>query len=89
MGYNLEINQSCKEEIQKYCKKNHILETTIKKKVSEIIENPQRFKPLRYGLSGERRVHIMKSFVFKYKIDEQRKTVILCFFGYHDEAYER
>ena len=58
-------------------------------KIEEIIQNPQHYKPLRYDLAGERRVHIMKSFVLKFEIHEDRKAVEFLFFGHHDEAYRR
>ncbi len=31
----------------------------------------------------------MKSFILKYVIDEETKTVVFLFFGHHDEAYRR
>lgn len=31
-------------------------------KIDEILENPERFKPLRHDLKGFHRAHIMKSF---------------------------
>lgn len=89
MTYNIEINSKCKEKIQKLCKKNPVLEDSLKKKMKQILENPQHYKPLSYDLAGERRVHIMKSFVLNYEINEATKTVNFIFFGYHDEAYWR
>ena len=89
MKYEIEIKPSCKESIVKLCKKNPVLERAIKNKIEQVLENPHHFKPLKYDLAGERRVHIMKSFVLKYEIDEERKTVIFLFFGHHDEAYKR
>ena len=89
MTYNIEIHPKCKDEIRKLCKKNPVLENSLKKKMEEILENPQHYKPLRHEFAGERRVHIMKSFVLKYGIDEAGKTVIFLFFGHHDEAYRR
>jgi YafQ family addiction module toxin component len=89
MRYEIEIKPSCKESINKLCKKNPILQKAIKNKIDQILENPMHFKPLRHDLAGERRVHIMKSFVLKYEIDENNKTVIFLFFGHHDEAYLR
>lgn len=85
----MEIKPSCKKKIIKLCKKSHVLEKAIKNKIKQILENPLHFKPLRHDLAGERRVHIMKNFVLKYKIDEINKTVIFLFFGHHDEAYKR
>lgn len=89
MTYNLAINPNCQDEIQKACRKNPELEQAIKKKIKQILESPQHYKPLKHDFAGERRVHIMKSFVLKYEIDENTQTVILLFFGHHDEAYVR
>ena len=89
MTYNIEIHPKCKEEIHKLCRKNPVLENSLRNKIKEVLENPQRYKPLRHELAGERRVHIMKSFVLKYEINEENKTVIFSFFGHHDEAYRR
>ena len=85
----LEIKPSFQKDINKLCKKNPILRDALEKKMNEIAENPQHYKPLKYDLAGERRVHIMKSFVLKFEIDEQNKIVTFFFFGHHDEAYRR
>ena len=87
--YNLEIKPSCQKDIEKLCKKNPVLREALENKMNEILENPQHYKPLKYDLAGERRVHIMKSFVLKFEIDENTKTVIFIFFGHHDEAFRR
>lgn len=89
MAYNIEIHPKCQEEIRKLCKKNATLENAAKSKMKEILENPHHYKPLRYEFAGERRVHVMKSFVLKFVIDEATKTVKFIFFGHHDEAYRR
>ncbi len=87
--YNIEIKPSCHKDIEKLCKKNHILKVALEKKMNEILENPQHYKPLKYNLAGKRRVHIMKNFVLKFEIDEQNKIITFIFFGHHDEAYRR
>jgi len=87
MKYELEILPKCLEEIRKLSRKNPVLESALKKKIDQILENPLHFKPLRYDLAGERRVHIMKSFVLKYGIEGN--TVRIIFFGHHDDAYKR
>lgn len=89
MAYSIEIHPKCRDEMERLCKKNPLLENALRKKLDEIIENPHHYKPLRYGLSGERRVHIMKSFVLRFEINEARRAVRLIFFGHHDEAYKR
>lgn len=45
------------------------------KKIEDITENPHHYKPLRYDLKGRRRVHIEKSFVLTFRIDEKERTV--------------
>ena len=89
MIYEIGIKPSCQRSIRKLCKKNPVLENILKGKMEEAVQNPYRYKPLRHGLAGERRVHIMKSFVLKFEIDESRKSVVFLFFGHHDEAYKR
>ena len=87
--YSIEINPSCQKDIDKLCKKNPVLRESLEKKMNEIIQNPQHYKPLKYDLAGERRVHIMKSFVLKFEINEQNKIVSFLFFFHHDEAYRK
>ena len=89
MDYKLDIKPSCQEVIDKMCKKNPVLRMALQKKMNEIIENPQHYKPLKYDLAGERRVHIMKSFVLKFEIDNINRIVTFIMFGRHDEAYRR
>jgi len=85
MNYSLEITSSCLAEIKKVCKKNKKLEIILKKKMKQILDNPEHYKPLKYNLFGERRVHIMKSFVLKFEIKENK--VIFLSFTHHDNAY--
>lgn len=87
--YNPEIKPSCQRDIEKVCRKNPVLKVALEKKMDEVVQNPQHYKPLRYDLTGERRVHIMKCFVLKFEVDEQKKIVTFIFFGHHDEAYRR
>ena len=87
--YNYEIIPSLQKELNKLFKKDKKLYEIVMNKIEEILKNPQHYKPLKYDLAGERRVHIMKSFVLKFEIDENTKTVIFIFFGHHDEAYRR
>jgi len=89
MVYNIEIKPSCQRDIEKLCRKNPVLRNALEKKMNEIIQNPYHYKPLKHELAGERRVHIMKSFVLKYEVNELAKTVVFVFFGHHDEAYKR
>ncbi|MCH8286480.1 type II toxin-antitoxin system RelE/ParE family toxin [candidate division KSB1 bacterium] len=63
------------------------MEKIIENKIAEIVKNPFHYKPLRYKLKGERRVHIMKSFVLKFEIDNPRKIIVFLTFEHHNDAY--
>ena len=83
------VSEDCEKSMEKLCRKNPVLREALEKKMNEIVQNPQHYKPLKYDLAGERRVHIMKSFVLKFEIHENKKVVEFFFFGHHDEAYRR
>jgi YafQ family addiction module toxin component len=87
MPYSIEYDPECKKEIQKLCRKNTTLETTLKKKMEQILEMPHHFKPLSNPMQHRRRVHILKSFVLTYTIFEDNKTVKFLSFTHHDKAY--
>ena len=87
MTYVIDIHPRCKRDINKACRKNPVLEKVLRKKISEIAENPFHYKPLRYSLKGRRRVHILKSFVLTFKIIPERNIVQFLSFRHHDEAY--
>jgi YafQ family addiction module toxin component len=86
--YAADILPSCQKDIDKLGSKNPVLAKAVENKMEEIRDFPYHYKPLKYDLAGERRVHV-GSFVLKFKINETSKTVIFVFFGHHDEAYKR
>ncbi|MCD6207654.1 MAG: type II toxin-antitoxin system RelE/ParE family toxin [Methanosarcinales archaeon] len=59
----------------------------VRDKVGAIIKNPYHYKPLRYDLKVLRRVHIGKSHVLVFEIDEPLKTIRFLDLGHHDEIY--
>ena len=87
MDYELEISEDLDKKFSKLRKKNKKQLEIIFKKVNQILENPYHFKPLRGDMHGARRVHIDKSFVLTYEIDEQRKIVRLLDYNHHDYIY--
>jgi YafQ family addiction module toxin component len=87
MDYALEIMPSCREAIEKAGRKNPVLKKAVTNKIDEILKNPEHYKPLRGVLAGERRVHILKSFVLIYEIVPSRKAVCFTRFSHHDKAY--
>jgi len=87
--YSLEFKPACEKIIKKLCRKNKTLEKALKKKINQILMNPDHYKQLKYDLTGERRVNILSSFVLKYEVDDKNKTVTLIEFDHHDQAYKR
>jgi len=87
--YVLEIKSSLKKKLQKLAKKNPKQAEIIAKKSEEIILNPQHYKNLRALLQHLKEVHIDKSFVLTFSVDENTKTVTLEDYDYHDKVYKR
>ncbi len=89
MEYTLEVADHLDKIFRKLSRKNKKQLEIIHKKIQEILENPYHFKPLRGDLHGARRVHIDKSFVLMYEIDEKKKAVRLLDYDHHDYVYEQ
>lgn len=85
--YSFKVEDKLQEKLDKLAKRNPELTRNITKKISQIIENPYHFKPLRGELKGKRRVHIAKSFILIFLIDEDAKIVKFLEFEHHDRAY--
>lgn len=85
--YLLEIAEHLKDIFDKLSKKDKKQLEIINKKVEQILLNPYHFKPLRGDMHGSRSVHIAKSFVLVYEVDEARKVVRLLDYDHHDNIY--
>ena len=59
----------------------------LQRKINDILENPQSGKPLHAPMQNKRRVHIGKSFVLTYSIDENKKCVTLIDYDHHNNIY--
>lgn len=87
MAYDLIVSELLDKKLLKLNKKNPKNIDIIENKVKQIQENPYHFKPLRGDLHGTRRVHIAKSFVLTYEIDEKNKKIVLLDLDHHDNIY--
>ncbi len=87
--YSLVVKPKADKLFKKMGKKNRITLEIIRKKINEIIKNPKAYKPLRAPLQYLRRVHIQKSFVLLFSIDEEKKVVIIHNYKHHDDAYKK
>ena len=84
--YSLEIEEEVLKAFKKLRKKDPQQSEAIKRKVDQILNDPQQFKPLRHPLEGLWRVHV-GSFVLIYEICKESNTVRLLKYKHHDEAY--
>ena len=85
--YNLIIKEELDIKFEKLAKKNKKQLEIISNKVTEILENPHRYKNLRAPMNHLKRVHIDKHFVLVFSIDEESKTVTLEDYDHHDNIY--
>lgn len=89
MQYRLEIKPKLEKKLKKIEKKDPVMFKAARDKIEEIIKNPRHYKPLKHGLKGLRRVHLEKSFVLVFEIDEQERIVRFLDLGHHDEIYRK
>ncbi len=68
--YKLAVKESLDKKFKKLKKKDREMLMLIDRKVQEILDDPYRFKPLRKPLQKKRRVHVGRSFVLIYEINE-------------------
>ncbi len=87
--YNFIIEDKLEEILKKLYRKNRKTYEIIMKKIEEIIKLPQHYKSLRYDMKNVRRVHIEKSFVLIFNIDEESKTVKFIDYDHHDNIYKK
>ncbi|MDI6654266.1 MAG: type II toxin-antitoxin system mRNA interferase toxin, RelE/StbE family [Candidatus Hydrothermarchaeota archaeon] len=85
--YSLEVRESVDRIFLKLSKKSPKQMLIINKKIAQILQNPYRFKPLRAPMQNLRRVHVDRSFVLVYSVDEKNKVVIIEDYEHHDKVY--
>ena len=84
MAYSIEFSAEFDKSMKKLKKKDKIIFEQIQKKLIEIVENPEHFKPLRNVMAGYRRIHF-GSFVLIYTIEGNVVRIISL--DHHDRAY--
>ncbi|MEK6953865.1 MAG: type II toxin-antitoxin system mRNA interferase toxin, RelE/StbE family [Candidatus Micrarchaeota archaeon] len=87
MKYSLVIGDKADRIFKKMEKKDRQRLKMVNRKVDEILQNPIHYKPLRGDLHGARRVHIDRSFVLIFEVDEKNQIVKLLDFDHHDDIY--
>ncbi len=87
MTYSAEFSKELERKLEKLQKRNRKQFDIIIKKIREIKENPEHYKPLKYDMKNLRRVHIDKSFVLVFEISGDK--VIFHDYDHHDNIYRR
>ena len=85
--YSYELRKSVEKIFYKLAKKNPDQLLMIEKKIEEVRQNPQHYKNLRKPLQHLKRVHIDKSFVLVFSVDENKKHIIIEDYDHHDNLY--
>ena len=86
--YSYELRKKVEKIFFKLAKKNSKQLFMIENKVQEIRQNPQHYKNLRKPLQHLKRVHIDKSFVMIFSVDENKKNIIIEDYNHHDNIYK-
>lgn len=84
--YNSWISPKLDEQLRKIKKRDFNLFNKVQKKIEQVLENPDHYKPMKNPLQGIRRVQI-GSFILFYIIEGN--TVRFLSVYHHDEAYKR
>ena len=85
--YSFEVRGHLDKIFRKLGKKNPKQLEIIYRKIEEVIQNPQHYKNLRNPLQHLKEVHIDKSFVLLFAVDENLKKVIFEEFTHHNKIY--
>ena len=85
--YDYEFRKSLEKDLSKLAKRNSKQLLIIEKKIKEIVLNPHHYKNLRNPLQNLKRVHIDRSFVLVFSVDESKKLVIFEDYDHHDNIY--
>jgi len=86
--YSFDIKDSLDKKFSKLSRKNPKQLEIIYKKIEEVVQNPSHYKNLRVPLQHLRRVHIDKSFVLVFSVDEKNKSVLFEDMDHHDGIYK-
>ena len=84
MVYQIEFSIQFEKSMKKLKKKDKVLIEQIQKKLINLVQYPDQYKPLKNILAGYRRIHF-GPFVLIYKIEEDVVRIISL--DHHDQSY--
>ena len=85
--YTSLFSEELKEKLKKLKKREKVRLEAVNKKISEIEKQPEHYKPLKHDMRNLRRVHIDKSFVLVYKIENN--VIKFLDIDHHDKIYRK
>lgn len=86
--YEIKMSEDLEKTLEKIKNKDRSHAQKILKKMDEISENPSRYKNLKRPLQHLKRVHINKSFVLLFSVDEENNIVFFKQYCHHDQSYK-
>lgn len=84
MEYRFQFTPFFEKQLKKMKQKDSVLFTRLTKKIKEIAENPEHYKPLSNVLKGCRRTHL-DPFVIVFEVKDDLITIH--YVKHHDNAY--
>lgn len=84
MKYKIKFTPFFEKQLKKIKKKDNILFSRLVKKIKEIRNNPEHYKPLKNVLKGNRRAHL-DPFILIFEIEKDLITIH--YVKHHDDAY--
>ena len=89
--YNFERSDKLIKILKKLFKKDKRRYEATLNKINEVIssDDPNHYKNLKRPLQHLKRVHVDKSFVLVFSVDETKNTVIIEDYDHHDNIYKK
>ena len=87
--YKIEFRKSVEKIFFKLAKKNKKQLEIILNKIEEIRTEPSHYKNLKRPLQHLKRVHVDKSFVLVFSVEDSKNTVIIEDYDHHDNIYKK
>ena len=84
MIYTIEFSDQFEKSMNKLKKRDKVLFEQIQRKLIDLAQHPERYKPLKNVFAGYRRLHF-GPFVLIYKIDGNVVRIISL--DHHDKSY--
>jgi mRNA interferase RelE/StbE/toxin YoeB len=84
MEYRIRFTPSFEKQLKKLKKKDKVLFERLTKKLKEIRQNPEHYKPLSGALKGTRRAHLDPFIVI---FDVEGDLITVHYVKHHDRAY--